>query len=337
MAKTKKALPPPQNLADAVSRADVAAVTRFLDEGADPNEPSPWGEVPLNVLCQSAMSLSAEPVVAVARVLLERGAKMERADGREQGLFFAAYTGQEELVKLLVERFGIPGPEATADVHLLACAAQGALRWLVERCLREGYAASLPDRYGSTSLHHVVCVLTGALEKPEMLEARVEIAELLLREGCPLERSREGDWGTALHFAVTRGHPRLATLLLDRGADVNARTPGAGTTPLLAAMKAHKKEERALLLARGADVKLADFSGYTPLHAAVATGDAEALRDLLAAGADPAAATATKHKLERRVLKPGTTPRALAELLGRAELVALLPEAATRAKGKAKG
>jgi hypothetical protein len=101
---------------------------------------------------------------------------------------------------------------------------------------------------------------------------------------------------TPLHIAAAAHAPALVRRLLAHGADVHARNrhgaapihyaaDGAPGTPRWNGEA--QAETIACLLAAGADPNDADPRGVTPLHRAVRTRSAAAVRALLAAGADP--------------------------------------------------
>ena len=83
--------------------------------------------------------------------------------------------------------------------------------------------------------------------------------------------------------AATSGE---VALLLDAGASVRARNEHL-KTPLHAAAASNNREAVAVLLDRGADVNAQDWKGCTPLHRAVAHGvDSPVARLLVERGAD---------------------------------------------------
>ena len=119
----------------------------------------------------------------------------------------------------------------------------------------------------------------------------------------------EGD--TALHVAAAAYRVEIARLLLDAGADVRAAKNHRRGQPLhyasdgyLANAKWDAKRQVQmieLLINAGADIHAQDKNGATPLHRAVRTRCAAAVRFLLKAGAD---ATLRNN--------PGSTPFHLA-------------------------
>jgi ankyrin repeat protein len=153
------------------------------------------------------------------------------------------------------------------------------------------------------------------------------------------------DW-TILHSAARRQPAGVVGLLLELGCDLNARAGDGdyrckGLTPMQAAAKCafqDRREKVDLFRAAGAeaDVFTAAYLGdaaaiatalnddpsalfsrdaydATPLHAAIASGSAEAVRSLIEKGADVNARN-----------EEGQTPSLLAALSGREELIRLL-------------
>jgi ankyrin repeat protein len=117
---------------------------------------------------------------------------------------------------------------------------------------------------------------------------------------------------TALHFAAAAYRPEIVRQLIAAHANVHARNR-FGDQPLHAAAKGNpgspfwnpvaQAATIAFLVGVGADPNAASKRGVTPLHIAVRTRCASAVRTLLGLGADPT-----------RTNKNGSTPMLLAHL-----------------------
>jgi len=143
---------------------------------------------------------------------------------------------------------------------------------------------------------------------------RNEIAALLLEKGLELdifEASMAGatdrvltlaaadpdlinayssDGWTPLHLACFFAPPGVAQALISRGADLNARSRNPmQNTPLHAAAAGRNRDALRELLEHGAEVNARQHGGWTALHAASQNGDVEMVRLLIACGADVAA------------------------------------------------
>ncbi len=109
----------------------------------------------------------------------------------------------------------------------------------------------------------------------------------LLADGADVT-AVQGDGTTALHWAVYREQPELATLLIEAGADVEAPNDYGVTPFALAARQGHADLLRRLL-GIGVDPddpRHAVNAGETPLLAAARSGQVEAVDVLLDAGAN---------------------------------------------------
>jgi hypothetical protein len=116
---------------------------------------------------------------------------------------------------------------------------------------------------------------------------------------------------TALHLAAAGYRVEIVRLLLSAGADPNAATNHRQSTPLHYAADGfisgpawdanRQVATLGCLLERGARIQSQDRNGATPLHRAVRTRCAAAVRYLLQAGSDPTVRN-----------KPGSTPFHLA-------------------------
>ena len=148
-----------------------------------------------------------------------------------------------------------------------------------------------------------------ASEVKRLLQADAGLAARLIRT-AKLHNSRIFHWiyvgDTALHLAAAGYRLEIARLLLKSGADPNAAKNRRRSTPLHYAADGYitgpawdpKRQVETIrcLLQNGADIHSQDMNGATPLHRAVRTRCAAAVKFLLAAGSDP-----TKKN------KPGST------------------------------
>ena len=111
----------------------------------------------------------------------------------------------------------------------------------------------------------------------------------LIAAGQPID-GLDADGHTPLWVAVRFAQPAAVQLLLDHGTDPNFGGPAADTPLLTATFLGSDPDETAIirqLLAAGADVRAVSRQhGETPLHYAVKSGNAEAVRLLLASSAD---------------------------------------------------
>jgi hypothetical protein len=152
----------------------------------------------------------------------------------------------------------------------------------------------------------------GAVE--ELLEADSSLATRLVSKAT-LYNSKIFHWlyvgDTALHLAAAGHRVEIVGMLLRAGAEPNACKNHRRSTPLHYAADGfitgpawcadRQVETIDILLNNGADLHLQDKNGATPLHRAVRTRSAAAVRCLLAAGASPTVQN-----------KPGSTPFHLA-------------------------
>ena len=296
-------------LHEAAWRGDAAAVTRFLDDGADADAANLYGLTPLALACEAGDG-------ATVAALLDAGADPDRtAPGGETPLMTAARTGAPGPVEALLG--------AGADVDARERAGQTALMWAaaagnvaaVGLLLNAAADRDAATPGGFTALFFAV------------REGRVDVVRRLLEAGADVNagmavrnssRGSPPDGVTPLGLAVGNGHFALAEALLEAGADPNGRSAGvtalhaiswvrkplrgdgdppprgSGATGSLAFVRA--------LLAAGADVDARlvrnppgrnglDKRGATPLHLACEACDLSLMKLLLASGADAKATT----------------------------------------------
>src|SRR4051812_27432402 len=133
-----------------------------------------------------------------------------------------------------------------------------------------------------------------------LLTSNAELATRLIQQP-KLYRSKIFHWiyvgDTALHLAAAGYRVEIVQLLLTSGADPDAAKNRRRSTPLHYAADGFitgpawdaKRQVKTIqcLLQNGADIHAQDMNGATPLHRAVRTRSAAAVKFLLRSGTDP--------------------------------------------------
>ncbi|KAH7357840.1 hypothetical protein B0T11DRAFT_354388 [Plectosphaerella cucumerina] len=248
-------------------------VVRFLLEmGADVNTPcyDDCGEINGSVLLVAL----AEGQGPIAKLLLEKKADITaRGEYLGNALYAASKGGLINLMKQFLK------DEDQMDVNtkgglfgnaLQAASAEGHLE-AVELLLDNGADINLKGGYFGTALQAAVA------------EDHPEIVALLLRKGADIN-IQGGDFGNALTAAIMTKGDELARVLVDMGADMNAQ--GEYGTPLYVASSKGCIELIELFLDKGADVNLCHAKRGTALHIAAINKQVEAAKFLVEKGAD---------------------------------------------------
>lgn len=103
-----------------------------------------------------------------------------------------------------------------------------------------------------------------------------------------LVNEKSADGFTLLHLAAFFDHPALVRLLLEHQSEPNAVADNPSrVSPLHSAVASGNAESVALLLAHGAEADARQTGGWTALHSAAKQGSMPMCQALLAAGADP--------------------------------------------------
>ena len=120
---------------------------------------------------------------------------------------------------------------------------------------------------------------------------REECVRIMLDRGADVHSTGYME-ETCLHCAVGRSHVDLARLLVQYGGDLYS-TDDLGRYPIHSAAGSRSRQDgeatvRYLIEEKGKpdDVKLTDYSGKTPLHIAVLSGNKDIVRTLLELGSD---------------------------------------------------
>ncbi|KAK2788602.1 hypothetical protein FQN53_003454 [Emmonsiellopsis sp. PD_33] len=253
-------------------------------------------------------------------------ARLKDQKGRTP-LSFAATTGQESTVELLLNRDADPNLDAHGYSPLLRAISNGHER-TAEILLGRGanVCATTDDSGCDSGISSTKIELFANLSKkpfysPLLLaveDGYATIANVLLERGANPDYQNEFGHSPLL-VAVRRNNSALVNLLVNHGASINIedsrlRTPlynavmhehgvmvkslaelGAnihhkddrGQSPLHFAVKCGKKATVETLVSLGADLLSANNSGHTPLHEAAVCGHAGIVRLLLGRGVDP--------------------------------------------------
>ena len=201
--------------------------------------------------------------------------------------------------------------------------------------MQSGAAINSVDELGDTALHYAsrnFCVNSaqlliqhGALVNVRNKIGRTplimasmngceEIVRLLLAVDAHVQA--KDTWGeSALHVAAINGHQQVTRLLLEYEHDVDhSAADNEGVTPLMKAVIHNELIIARLLRDRGAYVDKQDNQGYSALHYAADTGQAELVELLLRSNVD----------MELTTFEHGYTPLMCAALLNNKPMVELL-------------
>lgn len=207
---------------------------------------------------------------AIVNVFLEHGVDTE--GGTESALNCAARTGQDGIVRLLLERSMTHGGRRLKEERDLFVAAIVGDMEAVANLIRTGVNLDATDIDGGTALQWASWY------------GRAAVVSCLLEAGSTIEAS-DRNGRRALHEAAERGHAAVLEILLRHGADFTAKDR-FGLTPLHRAALADTPVVASTLLVRGADPSVIDNDGDTPLHIAVGMGRVETVRLFLESGVE---------------------------------------------------
>ncbi|KAJ3547132.1 hypothetical protein NM208_g1667 [Fusarium decemcellulare] len=209
-----------------------------------------------------------------ARLLIERGAVIESADG--EGDFPMTHAIQHNDVDLIKELFTDLLVEHMSEASkwknltlAVEMHAPNTLSFLIDK-LHD--AVSMKDSLGNTLLHLAV------------KQDNLEVVNLLLDRGSDVNIS--GSRGrTPLHEAAAEGKLENMSKLLDYGAEVD-KPDESSDTPLLTAAVEDDVDAISILLDAKANVNIRCGDEDTALYAAVCAGQFRATKQLLEAGSD---------------------------------------------------
>ena len=225
--------------------------------GADVDAPDGRARTPLHHACKKDKKDAAE-------ALLKHGANPNALDF--EGLTPLHRAVETNYSPDVLDVFNAAlGPAADWNLAakngdtLLHVATKNAQNVCIEKLLKLGADPSREGANGLLPLHVAVLGnndwITGIL------------IDAMKERGIPVDKHRDQNGWSILHFASTRDDRGHAEKLIEAGADVNAKA-GNGDTPLHVAVRAGKDGVVSLLLSKGADLAAANADGETPLDTA---------------------------------------------------------------------
>jgi ankyrin repeat protein len=138
----------------AANYGQIAAVEVLLEHGACCDSRDEYGDTPLMVACASSSS-AVDDAAAIAEIFLAGGADAIASNGvGESALHCAAWRGNEDAVRLLLDA----GGTASVDLHgemgesALHCAAQQGHVSVICQLIENNAAATTANRYGITAV-----------------------------------------------------------------------------------------------------------------------------------------------------------------------------------------
>ncbi|MBR1778317.1 MAG: ankyrin repeat domain-containing protein [Alphaproteobacteria bacterium] len=241
-------------------QADIAAVQKEIEKGADLNRVDPMGKTPL----MTAILLKKDP--SIIRLMIEKGADPNYVSPDGKSVLMSAFPN-EEMMQILFDA-GVK-----ADRNLLVKYQIVKPVSAVKLLIKNGADINARDEYGETLL------------KKSAHYIDLETAETLLALGADI-RTKNNFGETVVSSAVTNKDIRVVKFLLDKGAVayINTKSGFDERTPLMIASFAQSPEMIELLLQYGADVNAADKNGETALMQAV--DNPAVVRVLVNRGAD---------------------------------------------------
>lgn len=198
-------------------------------------------------------------VAGLESILLSGVAAGERDEAGWTPLHFAAFTGREDILRLLIQKGADANAASPLGLTPLHLAAQNNRTNTVRLLLDKGARPDARDAYGNTPLAEA--------------GRNANLAPLVMLIGAGGDVNVKNAEGRPLIVDTARhGFARTLKMLVENGADVNARDAD-GRTALIEAAAQDQNQIVKFLIENGADLMARDRSGRTALKAARANGN----------------------------------------------------------------
>jgi len=259
----------------------------LLEAGAYVNHMS-YGETALSIICKKRQACAN-----VVELLFKCGADLDI----HSPLYSACKNNNTDIVKLLLAHGAHVNLHTKATRLIkklsgmlddqpspLCTACRNGNVAIVDCLLKSGADVAFVDNDGDSTLHCAIERLGERQGQQVNSEEYDPIVTLLLQHDAPVNVfSSIGE--TPLYVACTKGLAGVVKQLLDCKADVNLTKSGANKYPLLISCERKFTDIAVMLLDQGAETNVNKY-GDTPLKLALASGDAELIKQLLGYGAD---------------------------------------------------
>ena len=190
-------------------------------------------------------------------------------DGLVPALYYAAFGGLKEVVKLLLEKGADVNAQGGYYGNALQAASWRGHEAIVKLLLDKGANINAQGGYYGNALY----AASG--------KGYEAIVKLLLDKGADV--NAQDEYSNALHVASDKGHEAVVRLLLDKGADTKVQD---GYNALYTASSRGREAIVKLLLDKGADVNAQGRFYRNTLYAASSRGHEAIVKLLLDKGAD---------------------------------------------------
>jgi ankyrin repeat protein len=267
--------PPPPTAADfmradlfiAIRKGDLATVKALLDKGADPN-----GVCVLNFT--ALMFAAGTGQEEMVKTILDKGAKLDEPSNYGTALTFATMSPNPNVTKLLLERGADANAKRGDNITPLMIVAGNGQTEIARTLLGKVNNVNAKDAGGQTALSWAARF------------GRVETGRMLIEKGAQINVA-DSEGFTPLMHAAANAHAELAQMLIEKGANVNARDKKGRTAVIIATRYGREPKIVKMLVAKGADPNAKDNNGRTAMDAVARTGDAAWVKTLRACGAKP--------------------------------------------------
>ncbi|HKX62670.1 MAG TPA: ankyrin repeat domain-containing protein, partial [Verrucomicrobiae bacterium] len=282
----------------AAARGNTELVSSLLERGAKLDAVDQELLTPLFVAMAALRDgRAAGNPTDVVRLLLEKGASIDRSPPATSFLHLAVACNSPEILKLILDRKPrIDALNSTELTPLQSAVVDSMSPEIIPLLVKAG--ADVRQRISSTSSAktrhrsgHEMNVngqppLTVAISRMDL-----PMTEALLENGADVNLTADNEYGyTPLMSALWTKSQAPLDLVLRYKPDLAAQTRNQGMTALHLAVDI-SVSAAATLLKAGAPVNATDFAGRTPLHQATAMNSIEMAELLLKNGANPNAMT----------------------------------------------
>lgn len=169
--------------------------------------------------------------------------------------------------------------------------------------LNKGGQVDIANNYGNTPLFSILYETDSGDYEYNNEEVTVELAKLYIDMGANINFRSESFYGNSiLQVSCIKGNPKAVKMLINKGANINNKDSKHGWTPLHSTIfwcsshSVHTSRNKqikciALLIENGTLINEPAYNndegfGFTPLHLAVNTGQADIVKILLTSNAN---------------------------------------------------
>lgn len=270
-------------LAKAIRTEDIEFIESLIEDGADVNEISEYGDTPLLEAINTGN-------IKIVELLIKNNVDINTNDGNIVPILYAALKGNKDIFELLEKNGTDIYKIDNEGNNVLLNAAMSGSKELIDYLLKIGLNINFKNNSKDNALTLLMhrsffeeeFLIQESIKDINKIKNYENIAEILINGGIEVN-SVNLNKKSALSYSVAINSKKIVELLIAKGANINT-IDTSGETILFKAIESNSKEMTQFFIEKGLDVNAVNNNGETPLLKAVYINNEEIIKLLIRKG-----------------------------------------------------